>query len=344
MTSERTVSVAMATYNGEKYLAEQLKSIADQDHLPSELVACDDGSTDRSLEILKDFSADAPFPVRIYTNEMNLGFSDNFLKSASLCKSELIAFSDQDDVWLPNKLKDALAAIDQVPDTLLVLQNANICNHQLEVSGRIFPGSIRPGRYGRLAQFGFWVWPGCLQTFRASLLREMTSTDRPRSYFPGHRIITHDKLTCLLANALGGIVVLDAPAALYRRHDAALTGSYSQQSVGQRVAKARGVSGDHYDFLADVAKECADYMQNLAGRTDNAAWASAFRDNSQEFRHLSEIQRQRGRLYAAPRLCERLSASLKIARDGGYMGQPFHAMGLRSAAKDIARVVMGSHL
>lgn len=338
MFSAVTVSVAMATFNGEKYLLEQLKSIADQDLLPSELVVCDDCSTDRTMEILQNFSANAPFPVRVYINETNLGFSDNFLKSASLCRGEFVAFSDQDDIWLRNKIKDAVAAINKYPNTALILQNAKICNHELEVSGRIFPDFIRPGHNGPKAQFGFWVWPGFLQTFRASLLDETAKKNRPRSYFPSHRSITHDKLTCLLANALGGVVVLDEPAALYRRHEGALTGDFAVQGLRERVGKALPVGSDHYLFLAEVAAETAIYLRHL-GEVTNDLKAQCFMESADSFDLLARIQSERANLYDSRSIFRRLGSFSKIVLSGGYLGPPVAALGWKSLAKDLLRVI-----
>src|SRR5215470_8302349 len=99
------ISVAMCTYNGARFLAEQLGSLAAQSRLPDELVVCDDGSTDESAEIVKDFARHAPFPVRLEVNEENLGATKNFEKAIGLCRGEVIALSDQDDVWYPKKLE-----------------------------------------------------------------------------------------------------------------------------------------------------------------------------------------------------------------------------------------------
>lgn len=98
------ISIAMTTYNGERFLQEQLDSFLWQTRLPDELVVCDDGSTDRTLEVLEAFAHKAPFPVRVFRNPQRLGFSKNFEKAALMCSGDLIAFSDQDDVWLPKKL------------------------------------------------------------------------------------------------------------------------------------------------------------------------------------------------------------------------------------------------
>lgn len=334
----------MATYNGEQYILEQLQSLANQTHLPLELVVGDDGSKDRTLEIIEEFRAYAPFPVRVYQNETNLGFARNFLATAKRCNGDWVSFCDQDDVWLPNKLAEATGAITKAPNSSMVLQNAWLCNDEILSCGKKFPDKLTAGIYQRSRQYGFWVWLGFLQTVHRDIIDLWDGDFLPQNYFPDHLEYSHDKWTCVIANAIGGIIVCDEPVALYRRHEAALTGSYTQQTVGERLAKARGVSGEHYDFLAEVAEECADYVHRLAERVDKATWASMFRDNSIEFKLLADIQRLRSRLYAAPRVAERLSLALKIARKGGYFGPNFHAMGLLSAAKDLSRVALGKRL
>jgi glycosyltransferase involved in cell wall biosynthesis len=103
--SRLTISIAMCSYNGEKYLQEQLDSIAGQSRLPDELVVCDDNSSDQSIVILEGFSTSSPFPVRIVRNDENIGSTKNFEKTITLCNSDIIALSDQDDIWHKDKLK-----------------------------------------------------------------------------------------------------------------------------------------------------------------------------------------------------------------------------------------------
>ncbi|HEY2971172.1 MAG TPA: glycosyltransferase, partial [Pyrinomonadaceae bacterium] len=99
------ISVAMCTYNGAPYLREQLNSIAAQTRPPDELVVCDDVSADLTCEIVTSFAASVHFPVRLYVNEQNLGSTKNFERAIGLCEGDIIARSDQDDVWLPEKLR-----------------------------------------------------------------------------------------------------------------------------------------------------------------------------------------------------------------------------------------------
>ncbi|MGV0908801.1 glycosyltransferase [Martelella sp. FOR1707] len=336
-----TISVALATYNGDRFLREQLESLVGQTLLPAELVVGDDGSTDGTVEILEDFRQRAPFPVRIYRNETNLGYARNFLTTAQRCNGDWIAFCDQDDVWLPNKLADATEVIMRTPDCCMVLQNAWICDDALSSSNRKFPDKLRPGLYGAREQYGFWVWLGFLQTVESRFFKLWDNKDLPRNYFPNKNEVSHDKWTCIIANAIGGIVVLGEPAALYRRHAAALTGDYNQLSLVDRAKKARSVTADHYDFLADVAADCARYVERLSRKAENPKWASALHKNAHDFLKLQKCQRLRSQLYSGRRFVDRLAPFIGILRQGGYFGAPFTAMGSRSAAKDALRLVLG---
>jgi glycosyltransferase involved in cell wall biosynthesis len=104
-SSDLRISVAMCTFNGGRYLAEQLESIGAQTRPPCELVVCDDGSTDDTIAILRKFEADAPFPVRIVQNAARMGSTRNFDQAIGMAQGEFIALCDQDDRWLPHKVE-----------------------------------------------------------------------------------------------------------------------------------------------------------------------------------------------------------------------------------------------
>lgn len=99
------VSVVMCTYNGEKFLREQLDSIVQQSYPIHELLIQDDQSTDRTTEIIKEYQARYPF-IRLHINEKNLGFNANFHTALCSATGDFISISDQDDVWHPDKLKE----------------------------------------------------------------------------------------------------------------------------------------------------------------------------------------------------------------------------------------------
>ncbi len=120
------ISVAMCTYNGEKYLREQLQSIAAQTRLPDEMVVCDDGSSDATSEIIEEFARTAPFPVRFIRNPQNLGSTKNFEKAIGLCAGDLIALCDQDDIWMPEKLACQAEMMERDPELGGVFSDAEL--------------------------------------------------------------------------------------------------------------------------------------------------------------------------------------------------------------------------
>jgi glycosyltransferase involved in cell wall biosynthesis len=128
----------MTTYNGERFLQEQLDSFLQQTCLPDELVVCDDGSHDRTIAILESFSSRAPFPVRIYRNNANLGYSKNFEKAGSLCTGDIIAFSDQDDVWDAQKLEKFAKIMTDDPEVGFIFCDADIVDEELNSLGFSF--------------------------------------------------------------------------------------------------------------------------------------------------------------------------------------------------------------
>jgi glycosyltransferase involved in cell wall biosynthesis len=105
-----TISVAMCTFNGARFVREQLESIARQTLAPAEVVVSDDGSSDGTVDVLRECAATLPFPLRLEINPSRKGFVENFLDTMQRCEGELIALADQDDVWAPDKLAVAANA------------------------------------------------------------------------------------------------------------------------------------------------------------------------------------------------------------------------------------------
>jgi glycosyltransferase involved in cell wall biosynthesis len=133
-----TTSVALCTYNGVKYLRDQLESYLAQTRLPDELVICDDDSQDGTIGIVEDFAARrAPFPVRIQRNPQNIGSTRNFEQAISLCSGEIIFLSDQDDVWLPDKIEKMAAEFDKSPEAGMVFCDVEFVDNSLASLGRM---------------------------------------------------------------------------------------------------------------------------------------------------------------------------------------------------------------
>lgn len=158
------ISIAMATYNGAPFLKTQLDSLAQQKRPPLELVVCDDQSTDATFSVLKNFEKTAPFPVRVYTNERRLGYKQNFMKAASSCEGDVIAFCDQDDIWNENKIAVVTNAF----------QNAEclVVSHDFSVMFSDGRRSI-PSYFAQLERSGFSHAvgiKGCTMAFQKTLI------------------------------------------------------------------------------------------------------------------------------------------------------------------------------
>lgn len=127
-----TVSVAMCTYNGELYLKKQLDSILNQTHPVYEIIICDDGSTDNTIEIINDYCSKNQF-IKLFQNETNLQSVKNFEKSMQLCTGDIIFLSDQDDMWIPEKVETIIDFFNQNPNQMAVATNGFCCDKKGDI-------------------------------------------------------------------------------------------------------------------------------------------------------------------------------------------------------------------
>ncbi len=205
------ISIAMATYNGERFLREQLGSLATQTLPPCELVATDDGSTDGTLAILEEFAQTARFPVRIYRNPARLGPAHNFLHASSLCEGDLIAFCDQDDIWMKAKLARCAAEF-RDREVLLCVHDFDIMSANGRISSRRWLLTRIAGRWViRRRSSRHLMFPGFSMVYRRRLLE-------PVALF-GSTTLGHDYQVSVMAGLLGTVVYLPELLVLYRRHD-----------------------------------------------------------------------------------------------------------------------------
>lgn len=201
------VSVALATYNGAEYLQEQLDSYVRQDRQPDELIACDDASTDGSLAILEAFARTAPFAVHIHRNPANAGFIRNFDSALSLCTGDVIFLSDQDDVWFPEKIATACAALAEDPEPLLFVHDAELVGEDLTALGLTTFGQVRAQGWSERE-----FTQGSCFAMRRELLEWVLPL--PDAY-PFHDVWIAD-----LAHDLGAVLISERRLQLFRRHEA----------------------------------------------------------------------------------------------------------------------------
>ncbi len=116
------VSVALALYNGEKYLVEQLDSIRAQTHAVDEVILCDDCSTDQTYHIAKDYIQKYELSHKwiLSQNKHNLGYASNFHHIIKRCRGDYIFFCDQDDLWLPDRIEKMVSIMKSNPNILML--------------------------------------------------------------------------------------------------------------------------------------------------------------------------------------------------------------------------------
>lgn len=318
-----SVSVAMATYNGGRFLAEQLESMTRQRVLPYELVVSDDGSTDDTVAVVERFARESPFPVHLEVNERRLGFADNFLRAAGRCAGEAIAFCDQDDVWLPDRIGRAAGAL-TADGVVLALHATRVVSEDLRPTGAVFPAIDRDHvAPARTTDPWLLVW-GMAMTF-VRRLAEVPADRRPPSHEPGRSALNHDEWIYLLARATGSIAFIAEPGGLYRQHGGNLEGAPPR---GPRafVREVRAVRGDYYAARSAQASASADVLAEL-GATEGAA----------EYGALSRILARRAALYdgSVPRHT-RLRQVGGLAAGGAYRSAPGRLL------KDLAAATSGA--
>lgn len=147
------ISVALATYNGERYLREQLQSYLSQTRVPDELVVSDDLSQDNTLVILESFASTAPFPVKILRQTVRRGVFGNFAGAVRECSGDIIFFSDQDDIWLPHKISKLVRFFENNPSLLACASNS------LQIDADGFPTGVNTWRdVSRMSEARLHCW------------------------------------------------------------------------------------------------------------------------------------------------------------------------------------------
>jgi glycosyltransferase involved in cell wall biosynthesis len=326
------ISVAMATYNGERYLREQLESIVAQTVRPSELVVGDDGSDDETATILNSFAQSAPFPVRLLPREERRGFADNFLRIAAACHHPLIAFCDQDDVWLPAKLETAsrriiadrsLLAVHRLVTTNDALERTGIWTQGIETDAVFQPLDLDPFKNG---------W-GNTMLFRRELVTTIPYAGRPRQPEVPERSLSHDSWIYVLAAALGRVSHIAEPLILYRQHGGNAIGVAQS---GPRTGRKPGAISSMHRLRERMAfyRHMARLFDELADRADTG-FAAAAHAAAARYAKRHDPLAARLAIYDSPTLVSRIRAFRDMKHSP--------ALPVKSRAKDLVLGVSGLH-
>jgi glycosyltransferase involved in cell wall biosynthesis len=220
------ISVAMCTYNGAEFLAAQLQSIITQSRPPDEIIICDDRSTDDTQKLLKKFATESPVPIKLHLNDQNIGSVKNFERAITLCTGDVIALSDQDDVWRNDKLLLFENVLNNSPSAGIVFSDAAIVDEDLRPLNRRMWDEVgfdadkrklvRTGRALEVLITG-WTVTGATMAFRSRFVKLSLP-------IPDGIAMIHDGWIALTIAAVADVVALDEPLIEYRQH--------AQQQIG----------------------------------------------------------------------------------------------------------------
>lgn len=201
-------SVCVTTYNGERYIEQQLRSILEQIAADDEVIVSDDGSTDNTLKIV-DSIGDKRIRIRHSSAHY---FKDNFIEAMCEAKGDIVFLSDQDDVWLPGKYERCIKELEEVD---LVCTNSEMTDGELNIIEPNFFSIYHsgPGVFKNALNNTYY---GSCMAFRRSLLKAALP-------MPSTREIGHDIWLGLVAEMTGKVRFIDTPYLLYRRHEDAKT-------------------------------------------------------------------------------------------------------------------------
>ncbi|MBS1509644.1 MAG: glycosyltransferase family 2 protein [Bacteroidetes bacterium] len=221
------VSVAMATYNGERFIARQLESIINQTHTNIEIVITDDASADNTVAIIKNYQQQYPF-IKLFVNPVNSGVTKTFEHSFRQCTGAFIAISDQDDIWELNKIEILLQ---QLGNEDAIYSNSALIDHNGASLHKEFKSLMNLQSYYDGAPFlmGNCV-PGHTILMRADFLKNI---------LPLPAEVMFDRWISFCAAANNGIKYVDMPLVQYRQHDNNTVGVGKSKNRKQRKTKAQ---------------------------------------------------------------------------------------------------------
>lgn len=227
MSISDKISVAMTTYNGEKYLREQLDSLYSQTRIPDEIIVTDDLSSDNTVKILEEYKKNKG--LKYFINEKRLGVNKNFEKSVGLCSGDYISFCDQDDIWFPEKIKKIYLKLKEIEKNgipSLVKVNHIEINDNKEIirckkmkDSGVFTDTI----------FDFYIL-GCTMMLNKKMLNYILP-------FPETSLVVFDQYSYYTSLIIGNQYRISEPLMYYRRHSSNVFGQYKKDFAAKKFLK-----------------------------------------------------------------------------------------------------------
>jgi glycosyltransferase involved in cell wall biosynthesis len=300
-------SIAICTYNGTRFLPDQLESIRRQTSAPFEVVVSDDGSQDETVLVAREMLTEWGVAYKILRNDSPLGVSKNFEQAVLATSGDIVVLCDQDDIWHPTRLERAVAQFEARPDLTLLFSDARMVDAAGEPLGYSLFDALEISSADRAAIHegsGFStllrrnVATGATMAFRRSLLDVAAP-------FPVEWV--HDEWLTILAAAVGTVDLLEEPLIDYRQHGGNQIGA-REPSLGHKIRRVLQPRGDRNRDLALRTGILADKLASLGDLVKPADLTAA--------RGKLRIERMRAEL--PENRVARILPVLKESRSGDY--------------------------
>jgi len=254
------ISILLASYNGEKYIKEQMDSLLEQTKQNFKLYICDDKSTDNTYNIVKEYASRYPEKIFVSQNEKNLGGAkNNFIKMMTEHKDDYVMLCDQDDIWLPDKIEKSLLKIKELENRfgknkpLLVHTNLCITDENLKITSHSYwdkvNTKVEEKKFNKVLVQNFAA--GCTVIYNRAL-GSLINTE------PEY-LIMHDWWLLLLASAFGEIDMIDKPTILYRQHTGNAFGT-NKRGVVSHFSHKLFNSKEIKDTLGETYRQAGSFL------------------------------------------------------------------------------------
>lgn len=264
-----TVDIVLATYNGEKYLAQQLDSIIAQSYTNWQLLISDDGSSDKTLSIIEKYTK-ADERILLVNKSRQGGVVQNFSKALEFVTSDYIMFSDQDDYWLPEKIAHLKGMLDEkekltgnVP--LLVFSDLIVVDESLKIlMPSFFIGTGLNPAYNFDTRFLLWrssVY-GCTVMFNKALYDVATP-------FVHEAVVMHDQWFALKANLTGHVLYSKESHVYYRQHDNNVVGAKKRTFIERlkgALTSVRKIKNAAYGTNKMIVRLFGEHEKNFTNK------------------------------------------------------------------------------
>lgn len=337
-----TASVAMATYNGARFIGAQLDSILAQSELPDEIVITDDGSTDDTLSIIAAFAARSQVPIRVHANAERLGFAPNFMKAIGLCRSELIFLCDQDDIWAEHKVARMKAAFED-PQVWLAYHGALVVTADNTPLYQLYRGDEERALLAVQPMHPWYQSYGLTQVFRAELRNCDDLWKRSLDHVHVEGVpLTHDQWYFFVAQLFGRIAYVDEVLVRYRQHGANAFGASHiarPTSISELVRRKFRLDPRQDRLKIKAALTRAEIADAVAGRISRTA-RSRCDDVSYHYAVLASRLQRRYDTHTSQTAWKRARNLIQMVTRGDYANYPW-GMRKSSVVRDIVAGVLG---